>query len=93
VLDVTGSSALSPGVTRLGRLGTELLLHVNVSASDDQTCQVGTHGTVTLFASYDQGHHDRVQFHLTGSCAGYDLTYLGSQLFVLVAEDGHQVSG
>lgn len=92
VLTVTGSSQISPRITRLGRLGVGLTLHVTVSASDDQTCLSGTRGTVTLFASYYQEHHDSVQLHFAGGCTTYDYTYVGSHLSVLIAENGHQVN-
>jgi len=47
---------------------------------------------VTLFASYYQEHHDSLQLHFTGGCSAYDYTYGGSQLHVLIAEDGRQVN-
>jgi len=91
VLAVGGSSRISTNITRLGHLGAGLLLNVTVSASDDETCPVGTRATVTLFASYFQGHHDSVQFHFTGGCGAYDYTYVGSQLHVVIANNGQAV--
>jgi hypothetical protein len=92
VLTVAGASHISPRITRLGHLGVGLVLKVTVSASDDQTCPSGTRGTVTLFASYFQEHHDSVQLHFTGGCSAYDYTYTGSGLHVLIADDGRQVN-
>jgi hypothetical protein len=92
VLAVAGSSYISPRITHMGRLGVGLALKVTVSASDDQTCPVGARGTVTLFASYYQEHHDSLQLRFSGGCSSYDYTYSGSQLHVLIADDGHQVN-
>jgi hypothetical protein len=47
---------------------------------------------VTLFASYYQEHRDSLQLHLGGGCSTYDYTYTGSQLHVLIADDGRQVN-
>jgi hypothetical protein len=92
VLAVAGSARISPHITRLGHLGVGLALNVTVSASDDQSCPAGTRGTVTLFASYYQGHHDSLQLRLAGACSSYDYTYTGSQLHVLIADNGRQVN-
>jgi hypothetical protein len=92
VLAVAGSARVSPHITRLGHLGAGLALNVTVSASDDQTCPAGTRGTVTLFASYYQEHHDSLQLHLAGTCSSYDYTYTGAQLHVLIANEGRQVN-
>ena len=92
VLAVAGAARISPHITRLGHLGVGLVLNVTVSASDDQSCPAQTRGTVTLFASYYQGHHDSLQLHLAGACSAYDYTYTGSQLHVLIAENGRQVN-
>ncbi len=91
VLAVAGAAHISPHTTHLGHLGVALVLHVTVSASDDQTCAAGTRGTVTLFASYYQEHRDSVQLRFSG-CDAYDYTYTGSQLHVLIADDGRQVN-
>ncbi len=92
VLAVAGSSRISPRITHMGRLGVGLALKVTVSASDDEACPVGTRGTVTLFASYYQEHHDSLQLRFSGGCGSYDYTYSGSQLHMLIADDGHQVN-
>jgi hypothetical protein len=92
VLAVVGSARITPHITRLGHLGAGLVLNVTVSASDDQTCPAGTRGTVMLFASYYQEHHDSLQLRLTGGCSAYDYTYTGAQLHVLIADDGRQVN-
>ncbi len=92
VLAVSGSARVSPHITRLGHLGAGVVLHVTVSASDDPSCVAGTRGTATLFASYYEGHHDSVQLQLAGGCAGYDYTYVGSQVHALIADEGRQVN-
>jgi hypothetical protein len=92
VLAVAGPSHVSPGITRLGRLGVGLALEVTVSASDDPACAAGNRGTTTLFASYYQGHHDSVQLRFNGACSAYDATFAGAALLVLIANNGHQVN-
>ena len=67
-------------------------MNVKVVASDDQSCTAGERGTVTLFASYYQGHHDSVQLDLKGDCSSYRYTYIGSQVHVLIADNGRQVN-
>jgi hypothetical protein len=47
---------------------------------------------VTIFASYYQGHHDRVQLHFAPACAAEDATFLGQQLHALIAREGLQVN-
>ena len=93
VLTVRGRSRISPGVTRLGRRGVALVLSATVSASDAAGCAVGTRATVMLFASYHEVHRDSVQLRFAGACSFGDATFLGAQLRVLIARDGHQVNG
>jgi len=92
VLKVAGGAHVSPGVTQLGRKGVSVTLGVTVSASDYAGCALGTRGSVTIFASYFQGHHDRVVLHFAAACAAEDATFLGSQLHALIARDGRQVN-
>lgn len=92
VLAMSGSSKLSPHVTRLGLLGVELALKVKVSASDDSACPVGTSGTVTLFASYYSTHKDSLALSFSGGCADHDHHYSGSSLKVLITRQGAQVN-
>jgi hypothetical protein len=91
VLDIAGSAHLSTEVTRLGHLGVGLVVNATVGASDDQTCATGTHGNLTLFASYFEGHFDSAQLHFTGGCGAYDYRFSGPQLRVLIARDGQAV--
>lgn len=91
VLSVSGTARVSPRITRIGHLGAGLALGGTVTASDDPACAVGTRLSVTIFASYYEGHHDSVKLAFRGGCAAYDATFLGSQLYALIAEDGHQV--
>jgi hypothetical protein len=92
VLTVSGSARVSPGITQLGRRGAGLALKVTVSASNYSACAVGSRGTVTIFASYYQGHHDRVQLHFAAGCAAEDATFLGGRLHALIAREGRQVN-
>jgi hypothetical protein len=92
VLSVVASAHVSPRITRLGRLGVGLVLSVTVSASDDTGCSPGARGTVTLFASYYEGHRDSIQFHFAAACASYDATYLGPRVYTLIARNGRQVN-
>jgi hypothetical protein len=92
VLAVTGAAHISPQITRLGHLGAGLVLNVKVAASDDHSCAAGERGTVTLFASYYQGHHDSFELRLSGGCDSYRYTYTGSQVHVLIADNGRQVN-
>jgi hypothetical protein len=91
VLAMSGSSKLSPRVTR-GLLGVELALKVRVSASDDSACPVGTSGTVTLFASYFAVHKDTLALSFSSGCADHNHRYVGSSLHVLITRKGAQVN-
>ena len=92
MLSVSGSSQLSPRVTRLGHPGVVLVLHASVAASDDSACAAGAHGTVTIFASYYEGHHDSVELRFNGGCTPHDATFLGPTLYALIAENGREVN-
>jgi hypothetical protein len=92
VLKIAGSARLSPGITRMGLRGVALELKGTVSASNDPECATGTHGTVTLFASYYSVHRDSLQLRFTGGCTDHDHTYTGSQLHVLLTRNGAQVN-
>ncbi len=92
VLKIAGSARLSPGIARMGLPGVALELKGTVSASNDPACTAGTHGTVTLFASYHAIHRDSLQLRFTGGCADHDHIYTGSQLHVLITRGGAQVN-
>jgi hypothetical protein len=92
VLKIAGSARLSPGITRMGLRGVALELKGTVSASSDPECATGTHGTVTLFASYYSVHHDSLRLRFAGGCTDHDHTYTGSQLHVLLTRGGAQVN-
>jgi len=92
VLRVVGSAHISPGITQLARKGVGLTLSVKVSASDDPACVLGTRGSVSIFASYFQAHHDRVQLHFAAGCAAQDATFTGPALRALIAREGRQVN-
>jgi len=94
VLKIAGSAHLSPDVTRMGLPGVQLELKGVLSASNDpDDCPPGTHGTVTLFASYHATHRDSLKLKFAGGCGDeHDHTFTGSQLHVLIARDGAQVN-
>jgi len=78
-------------VTRLGKLGVELVVPLIVTGSDDASCATGTHGSVTLFASYYDVHVDSAVLRFTAGCKSHDHTYRGSSLKVLITRSGAQV--
>ncbi len=92
VLKIAGSARLSPGITRMGLRGVALELKGTVSASNDAECAAGTHGAVTLFASYYSVHRDSLQLRFVGGCADHDHTFTGPQLHVLLTRNGAQVN-
>jgi hypothetical protein len=92
VLTVSGTSTLSPKITKLGLLGVGIVLPVTVSASDDTACPQGTRGSVTLFASYFAVHHDSIVLHFAAACASHDHRFSGASVHVLIARNGHQVN-
>jgi hypothetical protein len=92
VLRVSGSSTLSPMITKLGLLGVGIVLAVSVSASDDAACPRGTPGSVTLFASYYSVHRDSVAMHFASACASHDHSFVGTIVHVEIARNGHQVN-
>lgn len=94
VLKITASAAKLHGrVTRLGKLGVELILPLRVTATDDSSCAVGTRATMTLFASYYDVHVDRGALRFAAGCRKHDHTFRGPALKVLVTRNGAQVDG
>lgn len=92
VLTVSGTSTLSPKITRLGLPGVGIVLPVTVSASDDAACPQGTRGSVTLFASYFAVHRDSIVLHFTARCASHDHRFSATTVHVLIARNGRQVN-
>ena len=92
VLRVSGTSTLSPMITKLGLLGVGIVLPVSVSASDDARCPRGTPGSLTLFASYYSVHRDSIVMHFAPACASHDHSFGGTIVHVEIARDGHQVN-
>lgn len=92
VLKVSGSSLLVPMTMHLGLLGVSIALPVTVSATDDGTCPKGTHGTITLFASYYSVHRDSIVVHFAGTCTDHNHTFTGAIVRVLIARNGAQVN-
>jgi hypothetical protein len=92
VLRVSGSSTLSPMITKLGLLGVGIVLPLSVSASDDAACPRGTPGSVTLFASYYSIHRDSIVMRFAPACASHDHSFGGTIVHVEIARNGHQVN-
>ena len=92
VLSVSGSSTLSPGITRLGLPGVGIRIVVRVTASDDPACPRGTPGSVTLFASYYSVHRDSIVMHFAAACTGHNHTFTGSTAHVEIDRNGAQVN-
>jgi hypothetical protein len=95
VLRTTGTdSALHGRVTRLGKLGVELIVPLKVTATDDASCAVGTRATMTLFASYYDVHVDRAALRFDAGCRKHDHTWRDPQLKIQIQRKGNvQVDG
>lgn len=87
-------SKLHGMVTRLGKLGVELVIPLKVTATDDSSCAVGTRATITLFASYYDVHVDRGVLRFAAGCKKHDHTYRDPALKVgIQRKGGVQVDG
>lgn len=82
------SSRLRGHVTRLGMLGVEIRLPLEVTRTDDDSCAVGTRATMTLFASYYSVHVTRGALRFAAGCRVHDHTWRNPQLKVLVQHPG-----
>ncbi len=60
--------------------GNIMKIIVRVQSSTDPQCKVGTHGRMTLFASYNGVRSDSVQFFFPATCKGHDHLYHGPQV-------------
>jgi hypothetical protein len=60
--------------------GNIMKIIVRVRTSTDPQCKVGTHGRVTLFASYNGVRSDSVQFAFPAACSDHDHLYHGRQV-------------
>jgi hypothetical protein len=60
--------------------GNIMKIIVRVKTSTDPRCKVGTHGGVTLFASYNNVRSDSVQFFFPATCKDHDHLYHGPQV-------------
>lgn len=65
---------------RWGVPGNIMKIIVRVQSSTDPRCKVGTHGRVTLFASYNGVRSDSVQFTFPAACKDHDHLYHGPQV-------------
>ena len=63
-----------------------------VTGSSAKTCQDGTTGTVSLFASYYSVHSDKAVLSFGAGCATHDDTFTGSILHVEISREGHEVT-
>ena len=94
VLRTTATGSQLHGmVTRLGKLGVEIVLPLKVTATDDSACAVGTRATITLFASYYEFHITRGVLRFEAGCRRHDHTYRNPALKVLITRKGAQVNG
>lgn len=90
VMRVTATpSKLRGHVTRLGKLGVELVLPLIVTATDDASCAVGTRATMTLFASYYDVHVDRGALRFAAGCRKHDHTWRDPQLKIQIQHPGN----
>ena len=60
--------------------GNIMKIIVRVKSSTDPGCKVGTHGGVTLFASYNGVRSDSVQFTFPTACKDHNHLYHGPQV-------------
>jgi hypothetical protein len=60
--------------------GNMMKIIVRVRSSTDPSCEVGTVGHVTLFASYNGVRSDSVQFSFPAACKDHDHLYHGTQV-------------
>jgi hypothetical protein len=60
--------------------GNMMKIVVRVKSSTDPRCKVGTHGHVTLFASYNGVRSDSVQLTFPAACRDHDHLYHGPQV-------------
>jgi hypothetical protein len=57
--------------------GNIMKIHVRVKSTTDPSCRRGTHGVVTIFASYNGVHRDLVQFSFPAACKDHRHRYTG----------------
>lgn len=57
--------------------GNIMKIHVRVRSTTDPSCRRGTHGVVTIFASYNNVHEDLVQFSFPAACKDHRHRYTG----------------
>jgi hypothetical protein len=66
--------------TMWGYPGNLIKAHVKVAYSNDAECKVGTHGKVTMYASYNGVRSDSIQFFFPADCRDQDQLYHGPQV-------------
>jgi hypothetical protein len=66
--------------TMWGFPGNVMKIVIRVRASSDPSCEVGTVGRATLFASYNGVRSDSVQFFFPAACRDQDQLYHGTQV-------------
>jgi hypothetical protein len=68
-------------------------LTLNVKVASFQTiCPSSTQGSVVIFASYFESHHDSVRLSFQAPCTALDVAFHGTQLKALIARNGGQVN-
>jgi hypothetical protein len=66
--------------TEFGVPGNIMKIHVRVKSTTDPRCRRGTHGVVTIFASYNGVHRDLVQFSFPAACKDHRHRYTGQSV-------------
>ena len=84
ILSVTHGVVVPQRVTINGVLGRRMALPVRVASSTDSRCRVGTHGTVTLFNSFNGVHKDSADFSFARACRDHDHHYSGPNVVAVV---------
>ena len=62
---------------RFGVPGNILTTNVRVTNTTDPNCPIGTHGQLTVFASYNNLHKDSVELSFPVGCRGHQHRYTG----------------
>jgi hypothetical protein len=57
--------------------GNIMVTYVHVERRTDPSCPIGTRGTLTIFASYNNVHRDSVQLSFPQACKTYRQHYTG----------------
>ncbi len=61
-----------------------LVMQMSVMSSTDSRCAVHTSGTLTLIATFNGIHHDKVKLAFAPACSDHDHVYTGAQVTALI---------